>query len=390
MIVYLDNSATTRAYDKVALEMSEMLTSTYGNPSALHPMGIAAEKKVRESRKQVAKMMSANEKEIIFTSCGTESDNMAIYGIAKSRKHQGKKIITTKVEHPAVLEVCKDLQNRGFEVAYIDVDDKCNIDMQQLNSELDENTILVSVMTVNNETGTIMPIREISELCQEKAKVMGREWGKDLVLHTDAVQALGKIPLTNLGAHMISVSAHKIHGPKGVGALYLKEGVKLPPYIIGGGQEMGRRSGTENSAGIVGFGTACKLADENFDGRVTSMKKVRSYLLEGIKENIGDIIVNSPEDGCPSVLNVSFLGTRGEVLLHTLEQDGIMVSTGSACSSGKKGFSHVLTSMGLSDKEIEGAIRFSFSEFNTIEEMDYVLDKLQTAVTRFRRLGSFR
>ena len=370
--------------------MSEMLTTTYGNPSALHPMGISAEKRVRDARKQVAKMMSANEKEIIFTSCGTESDNMAIMGVANSRKHQGNKIITTKVEHPAVLEVCKSLQNQGFEVAYLDVDRKCNIDLEQLKSEINEKTTLISIMTVNNETGTIMPIKEVAELAQNQAKSMGREWGKDLILHTDAVQALGKIPLTNLGAHMISLSAHKIHGPKGVGALYLKDGVKLPPLILGGGQEKGMRSGTENAPGIVGFGTACSLAEDNFERRVTSMTKVRSYLLEGIKENIKDIVVNSPEDGCPSVLNVSFLGTRGEVLLHTLEQDGIMVSTGSACSSGKKGFSHVLTSMGLSPKEIEGAIRFSFSEFNTIEEMDYVLDKLQVAVTRFRRLGSFR
>lgn len=378
MKVYLDNSATTRVYESACSKMTQVMLDNYGNPSALHTMGIEAEKELKNARKEIAKQMGARDDEIIFTSCGTESDNTAIIGAAHARKHSGKEIITTKVEHPAVLESCKRLEQEGYTVKYVGVDDMCRVDMDELKATITDQTTLVSIMTVNNETGTIMPINEIRKLCP------------NAVLHTDAVQALGKVNLSALNADMISVSGHKIHGPKGIGALYVKKGVKLPPFMVGGGQERGMRSGTENMPGICGFAEAAKLSSENFDERVIGMEKVRNYLCQGLKEGLNDIRINSPENGCCSVLNVSFLGTRGEVLLHTLEQDGIMVSTGSACSSGKKGFSHVLTAMGLSAKEIEGAIRFSFSEFNTIDEMDYVIDKVIAAVTRFRKLGSFR
>lgn len=378
MKVYLDNSATTRVYESACSKMTQVMLDNYGNPSALHTMGIDAEKELKNARKEIAKQMGARDDEIIFTSCGTESDNTAIIGAAHARKHSGKEIITTKVEHPAVLESCKRLEQEGYTVKYVGVDDMCRVDMDELKAAITDQTTLVSIMTVNNETGTIMPINEIRKLCP------------NAVLHTDAVQALGKVNLSALNADMISVSGHKIHGPKGIGALYVKKGVKLPPFMVGGGQERGMRSGTENMPGICGFAEAARLSSENFDERVIGMAKVRNYLCQGLKEGLNDIRINSPEDGCCSVLNVSFLGTRGEVLLHTLEQDGIMVSTGSACSSGKKGFSHVLTAMGLSAKEIEGAIRFSFSEFNTIDEMDYVIDKVIAAVTRFRKLGSFR
>lgn len=378
MKVYLDNSATTQVYRAAAEEMMEMMTECYGNPSSLHSMGLDAEKKVRAARKSVASVFGGREEEIIFTGSGTESDNMAIYGMAHSRKHQGKELITSAVEHPAVLEVFKRLEGEGFKVHYIGVDRSCMIDMEQLKAAINENTSMISVMTVNNEIGTIMPVKEIAAL---KGKA---------VFHTDAVQALGKVDLKGTGADMISVSSHKIHGPKGMGALYVKKGLNLQPLIVGGGQERKMRSGTENTPGIVGFGTAVQICMDNFETRVETMANCRKHLISCLEENLDDIVVNSPEDGCPSVLNISFLGTRGEVLLHTLEQDGIMVSTGSACSSGKKGYSHVLKAMGMTDREIEGAVRFSFSEFNTIEEMEYVADKVTQAVKRFRKLGSFR
>ncbi|MFR1722702.1 cysteine desulfurase family protein [Emergencia timonensis] len=378
MFVYLDNSATTRQYDEVTRQMKEAMDDFYGNPSALHSLGLASEKKIRAARQNLASALGAKEEEIVFTSGGTESDNMALYGIAQAKKREGKKIITSKVEHPAVLEACKVLEKEGFDVTYIGVDDQCRLDTTQLRAAIDDQTTLISIMAVNNETGTIMPVEEISRL-------KGRS-----ILHVDAVQGFGKISLQGLGADLISVSAHKIHGPKGVGALYVKKGVNLPAFIVGGGQERHMRSGTENVPGIIGFGAACQIAMSDIDGRMEKMAAARNYLLEGICDQISDIRVNSPEDGAASVLNISFLGTRGEVLLHTLEQDQIFVSTGSACSSNKKGGSHVLAAMGLSDKEIEGAIRFSFNEFNTTEEMDYVIDKVKAAVERFRRLGSFR
>lgn len=378
MLVYLDNSATTRQYERVTEVMKTSMEENYGNPSSLHKLGLAAEKQVRQSRKTVADSLGAKEDEVFFTSGGTESDNTALFGIAHARKRAGKKIITTQVEHPAVLESCRLLEQQGFQVEYIGVDDKCRLDMEQLCAAIDSDTILISIMAVNNETGTIMPVSEIAKI-KENA-----------LLHTDAVQAYGKISLEHTGADLISVSGHKIHGPKGIGALYVKKGVHLPAYLVGGGQERHMRSGTENVPAILGFGAAVELSRKSWTMRQETMEKARTHLLTGLLDQVPDIKINSPEDGACSVLNVSFLGTRGEVLLHTLEQDDIYVSTGSACSSNKKGRSHVLSAMGLSEKEIEGAIRFSFSEFNTIEEMDYVLEKVKNAVSRFRRLGSFR
>ena len=378
MTIYLDNSATTRQYDEVTRAMTRAMEELYGNPSSLHAMGLAAEKEVRKARKAVAASLGAKEEEIVFTSGGTESDNTALFGIARARRREGKRIVTTKVEHPAVLEACKLLEQDGFDVVYLDVDKDCRISMDQLAEAVNEETILISVMAVNNEVGTVMPV----------ASIAAAKGGA--VFHTDAVQACGKVDLRGTGADLISLSSHKIHGPKGIGALYIRKGVNLPAFMVGGGQEKHRRSGTENVPAIIGFGEASRIAQESFDQRVSAMAAARRRLLDGLKDSVSDIRINSPEDGAASVLNVSFLGCRGEVLLHTLEQDGIYVSTGSACSSNKKGRSHVLAAMGLSDKEIEGAIRFSFSEFNTPEEMDFVTEKVKDAVTRFRRLGSFR
>ncbi len=394
MLVYLDNSATTRPYDAVTAAMTEAMKDNFGNPSSLHSLGLQAEKEVKNARKTVAKCFGAGEDEIYFTSCGTESDNTVLMGTAQAKKRRGNKIIVSAVEHPAILEPAKRLESMGYKIDYIGVDRLCRLNLEQLAASLDDETILISVMGVNNETGTIMPIDKIAEL----KDAYNQKNGTDIWLHCDAVQALGKVSVNvgreYRGVDFISASAHKIHGPKGMGVLYAKKGLNLPPFMLGGGQERHMRSGTENTPGIIGFGKACEIADENFVQRTSAMKEARQYLLDLIKDQIGDIVINSPQDetGCPSVLNVSFLGTRGEVLLHTLEQDGIFVSTGSACSSNhssSKG-SHVLNAMGLSPKEIEGAIRFSFSEFNTREEMEYVADKLKTAVIRFRKLGSFR
>lgn len=394
MLVYLDNSATTRPYDAVTAAMTEAMKDNFGNPSSLHSLGLQAEKEVKNARKTVAKCFGTGEDEIYFTSCGTESDNTVLMGTAQAKKRRGNKIIVSAVEHPAILEPAKRLESMGYKIDYIGVDRLCRLNLEQLAASLDDETILISVMGVNNETGTIMPIDKIAEL----KDAYNQKNGTDIWLHCDAVQALGKVSVNvgreYRGVDFVSASAHKIHGPKGMGALYAKKGLNLPPFMLGGGQERHMRSGTENTPGIIGFGKACEIADENFVQRTSAMKEARQYLLDLIKDQIGDIVINSPQDetGCPSVLNVSFLGTRGEVLLHTLEQDGIFVSTGSACSSNhssSKG-SHVLNAMGLSPKEIEGAIRFSFSEFNTREEMEYVADKLKTAVIRFRKLGSFR
>mgnify|MGYP004618024665 FL=1 len=394
MLVYLDNSATTRQYDEVTDVMSRAMRENFGNPSSLHSLGLKAEKEVKNARKILAQSLGAGEEEVFFTSCGTESDNTVLMGAAQAKKRRGKKIIVSAVEHPAILEPAKKLESMGFEVAYIGVDKQCRLNMESLKNAVTDDTILISVMGVNNETGTIMPIEEIARFKEE----YNRTHGTNIWLHTDAVQAFGKIPV-NLkkeykGVDFLSASAHKIHGPKGMGLLYAKKGLNLAPFLLGGGQERHMRSGTENTPGIVGFGKAAELAMGDFDERIRKMSAARERLLEQIRSEIKDIRINSPEgeEACPSVLNVSFLGTRGEVLLHTLEQDGIFVSTGSACSSNHssaKG-SHVLNAMGLTPKEIEGAIRFSFSEFNTEEEMDFTADKVKAAVARFRRLGSFR
>ncbi|MBR0599502.1 cysteine desulfurase family protein [Sinanaerobacter chloroacetimidivorans] len=388
MEVYLDNSATTKPYGAVVKEIMRYMEEDYGNPSSLHRMGITAEKALKEARRTVALSLEAMEEEIYFTSGGTESDNTAIFGAAMARKRRGNKIITSQIEHPAVLESCRKLEDMGFQVEYIGVDSDGVIKIKELEQAIDDRTILITVMQVNNEVGTVQPIHEIGLI----KKNFDQNKGSDILFHTDAVQSYGKIPirLKNSPIDLLSVSGHKIHGPKGIGALYVRKGIHISPYLFGGGQERSMRSGTENLPGIAGFGKAVELSSKNFQQRISNMNRIKSYLREGIQSEIQDIRINSREDGVPSILNVSFLGVRGEVLLHSLEQAGIYVSTGSACSSHKKGQSYVLKAMGLSEKEIQGAIRFSFSEFHTMEEMDYVLINLKNAVSKFRKLGSFR
>ncbi|MGI6730965.1 MAG: cysteine desulfurase family protein [Anaerovoracaceae bacterium] len=389
MFVYLDNSATTKPYKEVIKETVKYMEEDFGNPSSLHRMGIASEKGLKNARRIVADSLGAKEDEIVFTSGGTEGDNLALFGAALGRKRLGNKIITTKIEHPAVLESCRQLVDMGYEVVSINVDKTGIIKLSELESAIGKDTILISVMHVNNETGSIQPLDEINKIRRDAEKKLGKE----ILLHTDAVQSYGKIPVNvkDLDVDFAVISGHKIHGPKGVGALYIRKGVHIPPMIYGGGQERSMRSGTENVTGIVGLGIAAEINHQHMKKRQQVMHQAKNYLRDGILRNIPDIKINSPEDGSPSILNVSFIGIRGEVLLHTLEQDNIYVSTGSACSSkNKKKSSHVLKAQNLSDKEIEGAIRFSFSEFNTIEEMDYVLDCLKAAVNKIRRLGSFR
>ena len=392
MIVYLDNSATTRQYDEVTDLMADVAKNCYGNPSSLHGLGLEAEKLMKEGRRKIALGFNASPEEVYITSCGTEAANTVLMGLARVPRPKAKKIITTAVEHPAVLEPAQELERRGFEVVRLGVDRHCRIDLDELKAALTEDTLLISVMAVNNEAGTIMPLKEIGEI----KRAFNKAHGTKVLFHTDGVQALGKISLDTKkelkDVDMISVSAHKIHGPKGIGALYVRKGTNLLPFMLGGGQEKGFRSGTENVPAVCGFGLACEMAVKDLEGRSAHIMSVRNYLKQGIVTQIADAVVNSPDDGVCSVLNVSFPGTRGEVILHRLEQEGIYVSTGSACSSNHKTSkgSHVLNAMGLKPKEIEGALRFSFSEFNTVEEMDYVLDKLKTAVEGFRKLGSFR
>lgn len=379
MQVYLDNSATTKVCKEAADKAYEVMTEGYGNPSSLHSLGNNAAKELKNARNAIlTRFDGGNKSQLIFTSSGTESDNMAIIGTFNRLKRRADEIITTEVEHPAVLEACKYLERQGAKVKYLSVDSECKINLDELRSEISEKTALISVMTVNNETGSIMPISKIAEL------------KSNAILHTDAVQAFGKLRMDKLNADLISISSHKINGPKGTGALYAKSVEFLSPILHGGGQEKGYRSGTENLPGIAAFGVATEKAYVNLDERTKKIEELNGYFRKGIEEELEDIRFNSPVDACPSVLNVSILGTRAEVILHRLEQDGIMVSTGSACSSGKKGDSHVLKAMGLSHKDIEGAIRFSFGADNTIEELDYVLSKLKDAVTGFRKLGSFR
>lgn len=368
--------------------MLRYLNEDFGNPSALYQLGVDSEKAIKTARKQVMDAMGVTDGTLYFTSCGTEADNMAIFGAAHALRRVGNRIVTSQVEHPAVLECCHRLEQEGFEVLYVGVDKNCKLDEYQLERAINDKTILVTLMQVNNETGTIFPTGRVKEL-------MKRNHAPGF-FHTDCVQSFGKISLP-LDADLISVSGHKIHGPKGSGALYIRKGIHMEPFLVGGGQEMGMRSGTQNVAAIAGMGLAAEMASADRLGAMEQMCAIRTRLIEGFSENIQDVIINSPPEageepgmGCGSVLSVTFPRTRGEVILHTLEQDEIYVSTGSACSSNKKGQSHVLKAMGLSPAHIEGTLRFSLGRFNSMEETDTVIERVSAAVTRFRKLGSFR
>ncbi len=378
-MIYLDNSSTTKQAKEVTEEMVRAFEEDFGNPSSLHELGRISQNKINDVRKRIAQEIGNSEYDIFFTSGGTESDNMAVFGAAEAKKREGKRIITTKIEHPAILQPCKRLEKAGFDIVYLDVDEKGLPDLKQYEEAFKSDVALVSVMAVNNEIGTVLPIRDMADMAHSKGALF----------HTDAVQGFGKIGMKGCAADFISISGHKIHGPKGVGVLAVKKEAKFAPYILGGGQEKGMRSGTENVSGIAGLGKAVEMA---YDG-MEHIAQLKGKLLEGFKAEIPDIKVNGSEEdniAVGSILNISFMGTRGEVLLHTLEAEGIYVSTGSACSSNKKGKSHVLSAIGCTDREIESAVRFSLSRYNKIEEIEETVEKTAAAVKRFRRLGSFR
>ncbi|MGX4598471.1 cysteine desulfurase family protein [Faecalimicrobium sp. JNUCC 81] len=362
MEIYLDNSATTKPYKEVVEKMVYALSTDYANPSSLHRKGIEVEKNIKSIRQDIARSISAKDKEIYFTSGGTESNNTIIRGVANLYKKRKNHIISTKIEHPSVLDTLKDLESEGFEVTYLDVNENGIIDIEEFKKSLKSTTSLVTMMHVNNEIGAIEPIQEVGK----HLKTLNDK----VYLHVDAVQSYGKINFkpSRYNIDFMSVSGHKLHGPKGIGFMYIKENNRLKPLLTGGGQEIGIRSGTENVPGIYGLGEAIKITNKDLDKNIEKIDNLKNILKEGLLENIDDIKINSSDDGVCHILNVSFRGIKGEVLLHYLEQKGIYVSTGSACSSKKKG-SHVLNAIKLNPDEIEGAIRFSLSDMNNEEEI---------------------
>lgn len=388
MQAYLDNSATTRQHDSVTEAMVRAMKEDYGNPSSLHRMGLAAEKILKEARTRVAGSLQVLPEEIIFTSGGTEADNMAILGTVGTNMKKGNRIITTAIEHPAVLEPFRLLEDRGYEVVRLTVDSQGMISLEELEEALTPETILVSIMHVNNEVGSTQPIREI----YQRIQAYNQNHGSRILFHTDGVQSYGKLSLTGGDADLISVSAHKIHGPKGIGALYVKKGIFLQPLLVGGGQERGRRSGTENLPAIAGFGVAAEHIRLNRESILRHLESCRRYFQEQLLEKVPSAIINGPEEKFyqPGIFSVSFPGLRGEVLLHFLEQDDIYVSTGSACSSGKKGQSHVLTAMGLPEARREGTLRFSFSEYTTMEELAFAAERCREITARMTQLKQSR
>lgn len=371
MFVYLDNSATTKVEETVVNAMMEMLVNNYGNPSSMHHMGVVAEKKLKESRRIVSKLFSAKEKEIYFTSGGTEANNIAIQGIANAYKKRGNHIITSEVEHPAALKTVENLVESGFRVSIIPVDNDGVIKLDLLEKELSNDTILISLMHVNNEVGAVQPIEKVVQMVKDKKL--------NTKIHVDAIQSACKFPISlkRLEIDALSLSAHKFHGPKGVGALYVRENTLISPLVAGGGQEKSLRPGTENMPGIVGMAEACNLIMPNIKENYKKVQLLKMRLYEGLINSGVNIKLNSMMDqkSSPYILNVSFLGIRGEVLLHSLEKENIYVSTGSACSSNqKKEYSHVLNAMGLDEVAKEGAIRFSFCNSTTESEVDYAID----------------
>ena len=380
MEAYFDNSATTRCYPEVAEIVVKTMTEDFGNPSAMHLKGVEAEKYVREAAQTLAKILKVNEKEIIFTSGGTESNNLVLFGGADANKRSGNHIITTSVEHAAVGQPAERLEQMGYEVTIVPVDHRGVVQLEALEKALRPDTILVSTMYVNNEVGAVMPVEEIAKLVHEKSP--------KALYHVDAIQAFGKYRIypKKAGIDMLSVSSHKIHGPKGVGFLYINEKARIQPQILGGGQQAGMRSGTDNVPGIAGLGVAAKMVYTDFDEKIEHMYQLKERLAEGFLK-LPDVRLNGMEirEGAPQILSASFLGVRSEVLLHTLEEKGIYVSAGSACSSHKRKAAGTLSAMGMEAAQRESTLRFSFSEENTFEEVDYALEVIGQVLPILRR-----
>ena len=377
-IIYLDNSATTRPYDEVTGHMADVAANTYGNPSSMHTLGIEAERLVKASRDTLAKCLEADPREIYFTSGGTESNNMAIRGYLEGNPRRGKHIITTAIEHPSVLEVFKALEKQGYKVDFLGVDQEGRIRPEELGSKITAETALISLILVNNETGAIQPLEEIAAL---RDRI-----NKDTAIHLDAVQAFGKLRLSpsRAGVELMSVSSHKIHGPKGVGALYAARSVRLKPLLYGGGQEALMRSGTENVPGISGFGLAADMTFKRLDENGGKVLELKRKFIRGLEESGLEHMLVTPGNSSPYILNAAFADVKAEVLLHHLEERKIFVSTGSACSSRKNVRSHVLSAMGVAPGLIDGAVRFSFSAFNTGDEVETAVRELADIVPRIR------
>ena len=378
-MIYLDNAAATRLAPEALEAMLPFFTENYGNPGSIYSMGTAAKRAINDARESIAESMGARADEIYFTSGGTEADNWAIKGAAKALAGRGRHIVTTRIEHPAVLNTCRALEESGFEVTYLDVDRYGMVKIQDVQEALRPDTILISVMFANNEIGTLEPIAEIGALAGEKG----------ILFHTDAVQAYGQVPVQvqELGIDLMSVSAHKLNGPKGVGCLYIKRGSRLRSFVHGGGQERNSRAGTENVPGIVGFAAAAKRAVRIMEEKTAKETALRDYLTERLLTEIpGSRLNGHPKLRLPGNVNISFPGIEGESLLIMLDMQGICASSGSACSSGAIDPSHVLLAIGLSEKEARGALRLTLSEENTKEELDAAVEKVKECVFRLQEM----
>lgn len=381
MQIYLDNSATTRCFDSVRSIMTEVMDQYYGNPSSMHMVGIEAEQYIKAAKKILADTLKVTEKEIYFTSGGTESDNLAIIGCAMANRRSGMRLITNKTEHPAVLEPMKYLAEQGFDITYLDTHENGIVNMDQLEEAITPETILVSIMQVNNEIGAVQPIEEISRLIKKK--------NPNILFHVDGVQGFGKYRTypKRMGIDLYSISGHKIHGPKGVGVLYINEKVKIHPILFGGGQQKGLRSGTENVPGIAGIGKATEEIYKGFEEKTEKLYTLKEEFIADLLQ-LEDVSINGTEnahDSAPHIVSASFRGIRSEVLLHALEDRGIYVSSGSACASNKPAVSETLKAIGLSKESMDSTIRFSFSIGTTQEELDYTISVLQEQLPVLRR-----
>ena len=375
-IIYFDNSATTKIKTEVLNEMMQYLTTEYGNPSSLYSVGRKSKKAIEKARSQVAELINCNPHEIYFTGSGSESDNTALKGFAYANKEKGNHIITSKIEHHAILETCETLERQGFEVSYINVDENGVIKLDELEKAIRPSTILISVMTANNEIGTVQPIEDISRIAHSR----------NIEFHTDSVQAIGNMPIDveKMGIDILSLSGHKINAPKGIGALYIKNGINVEKYINGGHQERNQRAGTENVAGIVGLGKACELANKNMNTHIRNLTRIRDYYLSKLQKEMPEKIrINgSMENRLPGNANVSFEGVNASELIFKLDEKGICVSSGSACSSGNTTPSHVLTAINVPEKYLNSAIRTTFGENNTFEQVDYLVKVIKNIIIK--------
>lgn len=380
MEVYLDNSATTRCFDEVGQFVQKIMCEEYGNPSSMHHKGVEAEQYLRYAGETLARLMKVNEKELLFTSGGTESDNIALIGTAMANHRRGRHLITTQIEHPAILQTMKYLEDQGFEVTYLSVDREGRIDLSELESAVREDTILVSIMHTNNEIGTVEPIAEAGERIKRS--------NPQTYFHVDAVQGFGKFPIypSRMKVDLLSVSGHKIHGPKGVGFLYIKDGTRIHPIIYGGGQQRGMRSGTENVPGIAGLAMASEMVYRDLEQDRRKLYQLREELIEGVG-GIEDVRINGCREGeyAPHIVSLSVAGIRSEVLLHALEERGIYVSAGSACSSNKPQTSATLKAIGVPKELLDSTIRLSLSVFTTQEEICYTVQAFKELIPMLRR-----